>query len=70
MACLVFCNDSMRTSRTSASFSNPLAGGIMGILLMNERKIGKEEERKKDIFLLEPLQEDAAVPFNGLNMQV
>lgn len=44
----------------------------MGILLMNERKIGKEkeEERKKDIFLLEPLQQDAAVPFNGLNMQV
>lgn len=32
----------------SASFSNPLARGIMGILLMNDRKIGeeKEEERK------------------------
>lgn len=44
----------------------------MGILLMNERKIGKEKkkERKKDIFLLVPLQEHAAVPFNGLNMQV
>lgn len=37
----------------------------------NERKTEREEKREaKDIFLLVPLQEDAAVPFNGLNMQV
>lgn len=48
--CLLFCNGSRQTSGRSASFSLPLAGGIMGIPLMNERKIGKAEERKKDFF--------------------
>lgn len=47
----------------------------MGMLIMKERQKERASEREekreaKDIFLLVPLQEDAAVPFNGLNMQV
>lgn len=47
----------------------------MGTLIMKERQKERASEREekreaKDISLLVPLQEDAAVPFNGLDMQV
>lgn len=48
MSCLLFCNGSMQTpGRSVFFFSNPLARGIMGIRLMNDREIGEEKEEER-----------------------
>lgn len=55
----------------AASLSKSLAGGGGGCNGNPTNEWARDRKReKKIIFLLIPLQEDAAIPFNGLNMQV